>query len=88
MCRIAIVAALLLTASTDAYAQRAGGARGGAPPASPRDAAALDLTGYWVSVITEDWKYRMVTPKSGVFDSIPLNAEGRKIGLSLGPVEG
>ena len=51
--------------------------RGGAAQTA-RDAAALDLTGYWVSVITEDWKYRMVTPKSGVFDSLPLNAEGRR----------
>ena len=85
MCRIAIIAALLLTASNNVFAQRAGGARGGGPAASPRDAAALDLTGYWVSVITEDWKYRMVTPKSGVFDSIPLNAEARKVGLGWDP---
>jgi hypothetical protein len=80
-----VVAVLLLLAATPAYAQRAGGARGGGPAASPRDGAALDLTGYWVSVITEDWKYRMVTPKSGVFDSIPLNADGRKIGLAWDP---
>ena len=50
-----------------------------------RDGAALDLTGYWVSVITEDWRYRMVTPKSGVFDSIPLNGEGRKVGMRWDP---
>jgi len=74
---------VLLLIATPAYAQRGGGARGGGgPAASPRDAAALDLTGYWVSVISEDWKYRMVTPRSGVFDSLPLNAEGRKVGLS------
>jgi hypothetical protein len=35
---------------------------GGAPPASPRQAAPIDLTGYWVSVVIEDWEYRMVTP--------------------------
>jgi hypothetical protein len=38
-------------------------------------------------VITEDWKYRMVTPKKGVFDSIPLNAEARKIGASWDPAK-
>ena len=27
--------------------------------ATPRDLAPLDLTGYWVSVVTEDWRYRM-----------------------------
>jgi len=81
-----VTAVLLLVAASSVDAQRGGApGRGGGPAASPRDGAALDLTGYWVSVITEDWKYRMVTPKSGVFDSIPLNAEGRKIGLGWDP---
>ena len=74
--------------ATPVAAQRGGAGRGAAaPPASPRDAAAFDLTGYWVSVITEDWKYRMVTPKNGVFDSLPLNAEGRKVGMSWDPTK-
>jgi hypothetical protein len=59
------------------HAQRGGGGRGGPPPPA-REAAPLDLTGYWVSVVVEDWKWRMVTPKKGVYDSLPLNAEGRK----------
>jgi hypothetical protein len=70
-----------LLASASADAQRG---RGG-PPQSPRDAAAIDLTGYWVSVITEDWKFRMVTPKKGVYESLTLNAEGRKVGDSWDP---
>jgi len=80
-----VVTVFVLAVSGSAHAQRGGG-RGG-PPQSPRDAAALDLTGYWVSVITEDWKYRMVTPKNGVFDSLPLNGEGRKVGLSWDPAK-
>jgi hypothetical protein len=83
--RAVLAAALCLALSSPAYAQRgAGGGRGGAP-VTARAAAPIDLTGYWVSVITEDWKYRMVTPKSGVFDSIPLTAEARKVGLSWDP---
>ena len=78
--------AFAVAAGQHAFAQRGAGGRGG-PPATPRDSAALDLTGYWVSVITEDWKYRMVTPKNGVFDSLPLNGEGRKIGLSWDPAK-
>jgi hypothetical protein len=66
-------------------AQAPPGGRGGAPPPTPREAAAVDLTGYWVSVIVEDWKWRMVTPKKGVFEGIPLNAEGRKVGESWDP---
>jgi hypothetical protein len=80
-----VALALVLAAAQPAFAQRGAG-RGG-PPAAPREAAALDLTGYWVSVITEDWKYRMVTPKNGVFDSLPLNGEARKIGTSWDPAK-
>jgi hypothetical protein len=54
---------------------------------APREAAAIDLTGYWVSVITEDWKFRMVTPNKGVFDSLSLNAEGRRVGNTWDPAK-
>ena len=65
-------------------AQRGGAGRGG-PPLTPRSAAAIDLSGYWVSVITEDWKLRMVTPKKGVYDTLTLNAEGRRVGETWDP---
>ncbi len=59
--------------------------RGRGTATTPRDAAPIDLTGYWVSVITEDWKFRMVTPKKGAYQTLPLNAEGRKVGDSWDP---
>ncbi len=52
---------------------------------SPRIAAPTDLTGEWVSVVTEDWRWRMVTPPKGDYSSIPLNAEGRKATDSWDP---
>jgi len=55
--------------------------------ATPRDAAPIDLTGYWVSVVTEDWLYRMVTPAKGDYTSVPLNAEGRKVADSWDPAK-
>src|SRR5687767_1078345 len=54
-------------------------ARQGGTPATARSAAPVDLTGQWVSVVTEDWRWRMVTPPKGDFASVPLNAEGRKV---------
>jgi hypothetical protein len=48
------------------------------PALTPRTAAQFDLTGYWVSVITKDWVYRMVTPEKGDRGSVPLNANGMK----------
>ena len=38
--------------------------------------APIDLTGYWVSVVSEDWRHRMMTPRKGDYESLPLNAEG------------
>ena len=84
-CLLAI--ALVVAVVQPAFAQRGAPGRGGGAAASPRDSAALDLTGYWVSVISEDWKYRMVTPKAGVFDSLPLNADARKVGAGWDPAK-
>ena len=47
--------------------------RGGAATRSARDAAPLDFTGYWVSYVTENWRYRMVTPAKGEYRRIPAS---------------
>jgi hypothetical protein len=52
----------------------------GPPPArSPRDAAQVDVTGNWVAQITEDWRWRMITPPKGDYASVPLNPLGRQV---------
>jgi hypothetical protein len=48
-------------------------------PATGQASAVIDITGNWVSVIDEDWRWRMMTPAKGDFTSVPLNAEGRKV---------
>jgi hypothetical protein len=58
--------------------QRGRGGRGEAP-LSAQAGAPIDLTGYWVSVVTEDWRWRMATPQKGDYQSLPLNAEARKV---------
>jgi hypothetical protein len=55
------------------------GPPGPPPPAPGKPGAPVDLTGYWVSYVTEDWRWRMVTPLKGDAASIPTNAEGRKV---------
>jgi hypothetical protein len=67
------------------YVQAQGGGRG--PALTGKAAAPADLTGYWVSIVTEDWRYRMVTPKKGDFASVPLTAEGRKVGDAWDPAK-
>jgi hypothetical protein len=48
-------------------------------PRTPRAAAPIDLTGNWVSVVTEEWLWRMTTPRKGDYTSIPLSDEGRRV---------
>jgi len=61
-------------------ATSAAGQRGGPPQAPPtaKAAAPIDLTGYWASVVSEDWRYRMTTPPKGDVAGVPLNAAGRQ----------
>lgn len=39
--------------------------------------APVDLTGTWVSVVTEDWQVRMLPPPKGDFESLPLTRAAR-----------
>jgi hypothetical protein len=54
--------------------------RGGGPPQpqqTPKAAAPFDPTGYWVALVSDEWRYRMITPPKGNVDYVPVNAEGR-----------
>src|SRR6204780_2572888 len=57
------------------------------PPATPKATAPIDITGYWVSIVTEDWRYRMMTPAKGDFPSIPLTPEGVKVANEWDPAK-
>lgn len=84
--RVFIGAIVILTSGIALTAQQ--GQRGGGPPQppqTPQASAPIDLTGTWVSVVTEDWRWRMVTPPKGDFASVPLNPEGQKVGNSWDP---
>lgn len=86
-------AVLLLVFPSATKAQQRG--RGAQPPQSPRAAAPIDLAGYWVSIVTEDWIWRMTTPKkgdlgagpAGGFAPIPLNPEGRRVTMAWDPAK-
>jgi hypothetical protein len=78
---LAVVVALLVT-SPALLAQAPGG-----PPAaaSGRAGAPVDLTGYWVSLITDFWRYRMLTPPKGNVDYLPITPEARKVAEAWDP---
>ena len=57
------------------------------PSKTPRSAAPKDYTGYWVSVVTELWRYRMMVPDKNDFQFVPLNPEGRKLADTWDPAK-
>ena len=75
----ALVLIVMSATAPDTSAQRGRGAGPGQPTQSARAAAPVDLTGYWVAIVNEDWRWRMVTPPAKDYASVPLNAEGRKV---------
>ncbi len=56
-------------------------------PAAPKAAAPIDLTGYWVALVTEDWRYRMLNAPKGDYYSIPLNDEGQRVADTWDPAK-
>jgi hypothetical protein len=67
---------ILMTFAGAALAQRPATA-----PRTAQAAAPIDLTGYWVSQIVDEWRFR-VTPQKGDIAYLPINAEARKAAMS------
>jgi hypothetical protein len=57
------------------------------PPRTAKAAAPVDLTGYWVSPVVEDWRWRMVTPLKGDFASILINRAAYEAGQAWDPAK-
>ena len=75
--------AAIVVLSQAALAAQPGTAAG--PPRTAEQAALLQLTGNWVSVIDEDWHVRMITPAKGDYLEVPLNAAARKVAAEFNP---
>lgn len=83
----ALFAAVCIAHAAPLHAQRRGprAAPSPAPPVSEqahatptaRQQAPFDLTGFWVSLVTADWRFRMVVPGRGEYAGIPINDTGK-----------
>ncbi len=58
------------------------------PPGTAQRLAPIDLTGTWVSVVTEDWHLRMYAPEKGDFEGLPVNEQAKKVMTSWNPPRG
>jgi hypothetical protein len=74
----AVGAAFMLSGLVHAQGRQAGAPAAPATAATPQSIAPIDLTGTWVSVVSEDWRWRMLTPAKGDYASLPLSDAGRK----------
>jgi hypothetical protein len=77
--------ALLSVASPARVSAQFGPPPPAAKPPNPRLIAPQDFTGYWVAVVTEDWRYRMITPDKGDYGGVPLTQEGHALAETWDP---
>jgi hypothetical protein len=75
---IAPLVLLLFVAAPSAHAQT---------PANTtaKASAPIDITGYWVAFVTEDWRFRMITPRKGDYQPVPMTPEARKVADAWDP---
>lgn len=80
--RFAVLAMLTFLSSqvvSNAAAQATASAGPENRATTAKASALIDLTGYWVSIVDEDWRWRMITPARGDYPGVPLNAQGRRV---------
>ena len=80
---VAFAVATALGLAADVRAQQNPGGAAARPTA--RASAPIDLTGYWVAFVSEDWRFRMVTPPKGDYTRVPLTPEARKVAAAWDP---
>ena len=78
---------LILLSAAFLNAQGRGGRGAQQAPTTAKAGAPIDLTGYWVSLVTQDWRVRMFTPPKGDYAGVPLNAAARKIADAWDPAK-
>ena len=75
-CSIGAAGLVIALLATEGESQAQG--RASQPPPSARATAAFDPAGYWSSVITQNWRLRMVPPAKGDYIGIPISEAGKK----------
>jgi hypothetical protein len=80
---IVCVLALFLPAQMEGQAQNV---QPPPPPKPAKAAAPIDLSGYWVTIITQDWRWRMVTPAKGDYAGVPITAKAKRDADTWDPV--
>jgi hypothetical protein len=83
---VIVTAAFLLGGAAHVRAQR-GHAAEPLAPVTARALAPVDLTGVWVSVVTEDWRAQVEPPERRERSAIPLSPAGLSLVNARNPVK-
>jgi hypothetical protein len=86
MRRIRYAMCALALAAVPLVAQPPVAGRGGPPPTG-KAGAPIDLTGYWVSIVDEDWRFRMVMPAPGDYQGVPMTPAAVKVANTWDPAK-
>jgi len=84
---LTLLVCVLAAASVQVQVQAQGRGAPAAAPPTPRAQAPRDLTGYWVAIISEDWRWRMITPSKGDYPSIPMTLAAQKVADAWDPAK-
>jgi hypothetical protein len=85
--RIVVMTMFTIAASPFLHGQGQRGQQAATPPATAKAGAPIELTGNWAAIVTEDWRWRMVTPPKGDYASIPMTAAAKKIADAWDPAK-
>lgn len=55
------------------------------PTAEDQTPLGFDLPGYWVSIVTQNWRFRMVVPTRGDYVEIPINLKAKQFADAWNP---
>ena len=78
--KILLIATLVMLPAITAQPRAGGPERAAAKVSAP-----MDLTGYWVAFVTEDWRFRLITPLKGDYQAVPMTPEARKVADAWDP---
>jgi hypothetical protein len=81
--RVLFIATLAAPLFVALQTPAAGQDRSGA--ATAKASAPIDITDYWVALVTEDWRFRMITPRKGDYQPVPMTPEARKVADAWDP---
>jgi hypothetical protein len=82
-----LLGSLGITRAAEPQARQTSAPQPGSTRPSAKANALIDITGYWVAIVNEDWVYRMMTPAKGDRAFVPLNPAGQQVADAWDPAK-